>query len=299
MTVRSDEFPPRVAAPIVAGVDGSAGSDRAVRWAAATAAARGRTLRLVHAVDLEPVRALTGAAPLVGGLRVRAGEVLLAAAELAAATAPEVRVRTELAEGAPAGALIDRSAGAHLVVLGATGTGGTAAHLGSTLLAVGTHADGAVVVVRDREFDRRRGPAGPVVLGVDGGAAGAPAIAAAFAEASARGADLVALHSWIDLPYGEFAGASDGIDDPELAETAKRMLCEQLAGWSEKYPEVEVRRELYLSGPRHHLLRWSRAAQLLVVGSRGRGGFAGLLFGSTSNALVQRAHCPVLVAHGG
>lgn len=298
MAVRSDEFRPRVAAPIVAGVDGSAGSDRAVRWAAVTAAARGRTLRLVHAVDLEPVRAL-GARPLVGALRVRAGGVLLAAARLAGRTAPEVRVRTELAEGAPAGALIERSAGAHMVVLGATGTGGAAAHLGSTLLAVGTHGRGAVVVVRDVDFDRRPDASGPVVVGVDGGAACGPAVAAAFAEASARGADLVALHSWIDLPYGEFTCAADGIDDPELAETARRLLAEQLAGWSAKYPEVAVRRELYLSGPRHHLLRWSRAAQLLVVGGRGRGGFAGLLFGSTSNALVQRAHCPVLVAHGG
>ncbi|MEV0355784.1 universal stress protein [Nocardia sp. NPDC050697] len=299
MAVRFDESPPHVAAPIVAGVDGSAGSDRAVRWAAATAAARGRTLRLVHAVDLEPVRALSGAAPLVGALRIRAGDVLLAAATLARRTAPAVRVRTELAEGAPAGALIERSAGAHMVVLGATGTGGTAAQLGSTLLAVGTHGRGAVVVVRDPEFDRRTAAPGPVVVGVDGGTACAPAIATAFAEASARGADLVALHSWIDLPYGEFAGAPDGIDDPELAATAKRLLGEQLAGWSEKYPEVAVRRELYLSGPRHHLLRWSRAAQLLVVGNRGRGGFAGLLFGSTGTALVQRAHCPVLVAHGG
>ncbi len=74
-----------------------------------------------------------------------------------------------------------------------------------------------------------------------------------------------------------------------------RSSPERLAGWRDRYPDVEVQRELYIDGPRTHLLAWSQKAQLVVVGSRGRGGFRGLLLGSTSNELVQKAQCPVMV----
>lgn len=291
------------AAEVVVGVDGSAGSDRAVRWAAAAAAARGRRLRLVHALNLDTAQWLLGSydvtiPAVTETLRGRGAELLAAAADAAHRVAPELTVETELADGQPARALIAHSATAYQVVLGATGTGGTVAHLGSTLLKVVAHGRGSIVVVRDSEFDRRTGSAGPVVVGVDSGPASEPAVAAAFAEAAERHTGLVAVHAWIDLPYGEFGDTGDDIADETIATEARSMLAEQLAGWSEKYPEVPVARNVYLSGPRHHLLVWSKTAQLLVVGSRGRGGFTGLLLGSTSNAMVQRAHCPVLVAHG-
>nr|WP_246350895.1 universal stress protein [Nocardia barduliensis] len=76
------------------------------------------------------------------------------------------------------------------------------------------------------------------------------------------------------------------------------MLAEHLAGWQEKYPEVQVTHKVSVARPRTLLTAWSKSAQLLVVGSRGRGGFRDLLLGSTSNFLVQHAHCPVVVAHG-
>ncbi|MBF6183652.1 universal stress protein [Nocardia farcinica] len=289
-------------AVFVVGVDGSAGSERAVRWAAATAARRGRGLRLVCALDLAASTAIFGSyallvQPVVDELRARAIGYLTAAAEVAAQVAPEVAVETELVDSGPAQALIDRSAAAYAVVLGATGAGGGLSHLGSTLLKVVAHAHGSVVVVRDAEFAQRDNGTGPVVVGVDGSAASTPALAAAFAEAAERGVDLVAVHCWIDLPTDEVTGSGVRIEVDDIDTEARSMLAEQLAGWSEKYPEVAVERKVYLSGPRQHLLTWSKTAQLVVVGNRGRGGFRGLLLGSTSNALVQRAHCPVLVTH--
>ncbi|MFC4128435.1 universal stress protein [Nocardia rhizosphaerae] len=126
-----------------------------------------------------------------------------------------------------------------------------------------------------------------------------PAIAAAFAEAAERGAELVAVHAWSDLSEGGFAGSSYlELPIPDFGTGEEALLAERLAGWSERYPVV-VRREIELYGPRERLAAWSRSASLLVVGGRGRGGFRGLLLGSTSNRLVQRAECPVLVAHPG
>ncbi|MFC3961590.1 universal stress protein [Nocardia jiangsuensis] len=292
--------PQLAVAEIVVGVDGSAGADRALRWAAATAAARGRRLRVVHGLGLETTLSMFGTTDLVlpdviHGIRTQAAAMLEAAAGFARRVAPELTVETELVDATVTRALVERSASAHLTVLGATGTGGTVAHLGSTLLNVVAHGHGSVVVVRDAAFEQRAERGGPVVVGVDGSTS-APALAAAFAEASERGADLVAVHAWIDLPPSR-EGATGEFDNADLETAAATRLAEQLAGWSAKYPEVTVERRVYLSGPRTHLLRWSRTAQLVVVGSRGRGGFTGLLLGSTGNTLVQRAHCPVLVAH--
>ncbi|MFC5099414.1 universal stress protein [Kibdelosporangium philippinense] len=73
------------------------------------------------------------------------------------------------------------------------------------------------------------------------------------------------------------------------------MLGERLARWQEKYPEVSVDRIVAQDRPAHSLIEQARDAQLVVVGSRGRGGLAGLLLGSTSQALLQHAPCPVVV----
>ncbi|WP_316574766.1 universal stress protein [Nocardia canadensis] len=300
MTDHPDNPHRSVGAEVVVGADGSTGSAIAVRWAARVAVARNRRLRIVHSID--PVTTATPrglydafVAFTMQDIRLRAERVLAGALDDALVVAPELAVSTELTDGNAARALVERSAQAHLVVLGATASTGSMAHLGSTLLAVTSHARGCVVVVRGSDPDTRTGP---VVVGVDGSTVGEPAIAAAFAEAAERGSDLVAVHAWSDLSRGGFAGSSYlelPIPDFDTAEEA--LLAERLAGWTEQYPEVVVRREIELYDPRERLARWSRTASLIVVGSRGRGGFRGLLLGSTSNWLVQHADCPVLVVH--
>lgn len=289
-------------APIVVGVDGAPESRAAVVWAATTAAARERELVIVHGTNLEMTRALLGTYSFVERDVVdpisRYGEELVAEGrELAAAAAPGLRIRTEVSPAHPSRLLIEQSAHAHLVVIGGPPHKRGLGRIGAILLSVSSHSRGAVVVVRgDAENPART--TGPVVVGVDGSPISDAAVAAAFREASLRGAPLQAVHVWSDLYLAQFSGIIDTeIEAAETAEGERLRLAEQLAGWRERYPDVEVSVEVRLADPRDHLLTWSKSARLLVVGSRGRGGFTGMLLGSTSNALVQDAECPVMVVH--
>jgi nucleotide-binding universal stress UspA family protein len=139
-----------------------------------------------------------------------------------------------------------------------------------------------------------------VVVGVDGTPVGEAAIAFAFAAASMRGTGLVAVHTWTDLVLeAAFAGSAAQLDFSVLAEEAGEVLGERLAGWQEKYPDVPVTRHVSRERASRALLRHAEHAGLVVVGSRGRGGFRGLLLGSTSQHLLHHAPCPVAVVRTG
>jgi nucleotide-binding universal stress UspA family protein len=178
-----------------------------------------------------------------------------------------------------------------VLVLGSRGLGGfTGLVIGSTAVEIAKRAHCPVVVVRGADHS------GPVVVGVDGTPVGEAAIAFAFAAASARGADLVAVHTWTDLVLETaFAGGAAALDFAPLAQQAEEVLGERLAGWQEKYPDVRVIRHVSRERASQALLRHAEGAGLLVVGSRGRGGFRGLLLGSTSQHLLHHAPCPVAV----
>ncbi|MFI1460530.1 universal stress protein [Nocardia carnea] len=302
VTHRPDRPHNLASAAVVVGTDGSAASHRAVRWAAETAAQRGRTLHIVHGLDLTAAAAALGSFDLLApgitdNIRRRGAEYITSATHLARSVAPGVQIRPEVCEAEPARLLIARSADAHMVVLGAAGDSGTFTHLGSTLLAVVAHGRGSIAVVRHRGTELQPGGGYPVVVGIDGSPRSQSALAAAFHEAAERKSRLVAVHAWCDQRFDRFAGYPNTITDPVVATAAQTLLSEQLAGWQEKYPDVPVIRKVYPAGPVHQLIGWSRLAQLVVVGNRGRGGFRGLLLGSTGNALVQHAHCPVMVTH--
>ncbi|WP_249645346.1 universal stress protein [Nocardia sputi] len=272
-----------------------------MRLAAETAAQRGRRLLIVHGLDLATTQAVFGLYDLVlpavaQKLREEGAARLVRTARPARRVDPELRVDTELSPAHPATVLIERSASAHLVTLG-VGHGGRRAHLGSTVLAVTAHGHGDIVVVHDTGSEQRTRADGPVVVGFDGSPAAEAAAGAAFIEADIRGSSLVAVHAAGFTPHSE-AGAIELLPVRELETAAQRTLTEQLAGWQEKYPEVRVTHKGSIARPRTLLTAWSKSAQLLVVGSRGRGGFRGLLLGSTSIFPVQHAHCPVMVAHG-
>ncbi|EME61780.1 Usp family protein [Rhodococcus ruber BKS 20-38] len=285
---------------VVVGIDGSPASDDAVRWAAATAADRGLPLHIVHALDFAP-SGYSGA-PFIQTAQVfewieDEGKTLLQRAEEVARTvAPALEITTRLAATGSARWLIDLSAHARMLVLGSSGTGRVGeALLGSTPVAVASHGRCPVVVVRG-EAPESLPDTRPVVVGVDGSTLSEKAVRAAFEEAGLRGVDLVAVHVWSDMRRGTFDEAVKVSIDPDaFAESEQALLAERLAGFHDRYPDVNVRREVYVDGPRAHLLAWSEKAQLLVVGSRGRGGFTGMLLGSTSNSLIRDAHCPVMV----
>lgn len=221
--------------------------------------------------------------------------ILVEAADQARAVDADLVIHTELSIGSSVQWLVDLSRDARVVVVGASGSGAAAtALLGNTAIGVTSHGHCPVVVVRERDGGV---PAdGPVVVGVDGSPTSEKAIAAAFAEASVRGAALVAVHVWSDLGPAAFTDPRAAALVPNrLEEEEHEVLAERLAGWQEQYPDVRVERKFYIENPRERLLEWSKNAQLVVVGSRGRGGFTGMLLGSTSNTLVSKAQCPVMV----
>ncbi|MDQ0381163.1 universal stress protein [Amycolatopsis thermophila] len=285
---------------IVAGTDGSEGSLRAVRWAAREAAQRHARLHVVHACA--PLVGLYGAglSALRGAseqIRRAARERLDEAVRVAHdAAGDEVVISSEMPEEAASPLLVERSRRARMMVLGSTGTGGfTGMLVGSTAVQVSAHAACPVVVVRGREAAE-----GPVVVGVDGSRGGERALATAFEEASRRAEPLVAVRSWNDAEFpGYYGNLYLTVDWDEIEKDEQRTLTEQLAGWAGKYPDVEVERVVVRDRPYRQLLEWSSRAQLLVVGSRGRGGFRGLLLGSTSQALINHADCPVVIVRPG
>ncbi|WP_007027177.1 universal stress protein, partial [Saccharomonospora iraqiensis] len=149
---------------------------------------------------------------------------------------------------------------------------------GSTAVGTASHAVAPVVVVRSRAEGEEPPGDGPIVVGVDGSPLSGRAVGYAFEEAAVRRAPLVAVHARADVP--------EGPRDP---------LAVGLAGWREKYPDVAVHPVTVREKPRPALLDHSATARLLVVGSRGLGGFRGLLLGSTSQALMHHARCPVMI----
>jgi nucleotide-binding universal stress UspA family protein len=148
-----------------------------------------------------------------------------------------------------------------------------------------------VVVVRGEEAQQNASL--PVVVGVDGSPNSEAALAFAYEEAATRGVPLVAVHILWDLPVElDVVRLTEGnIAELDVGE----VLAERLAGWSEKYPDVRVQRLVAHDRPAQALVEESGRAQLLVVGSRGRGGISGLMLGSVSHAVLHRAHCPVAV----
>jgi nucleotide-binding universal stress UspA family protein len=147
------------------------------------------------------------------------------------------------------------------------------------------------VVVRGEAEERD--PAAPVVVGVDGSPLSEAALAFAYEAAVMRKVPLVAVHTWWELILDPHVTSM--IDWAALENEEREVLAERLAGWGEKYPDVQVERLVLRDHPGHVLVEQSKRAQLVVVGSRGRGGFTGLVLGSVSHAVLQRAHCPVAV----
>ncbi|NLU69221.1 universal stress protein [Streptomyces sp. HNM0574] len=287
--------------PVVVGADGSQSGLEAVEAAARVAHSRRCRLHVVHAFTWPLMHVPLGPSavgPSEGGLQNLAEQTVSEAVARARETEPDVLVTDEIVTGEPLTVLAGQSEHAELVVVGSRGLGGfTGLLLGSVAVHLSAHGHCPVLVVRGRQE-----PTGPVLLGVDGSPDGSAAVGFAFAEASHRGVDLVALHTWNDWTGPVSSGPGDMMplvyDTDMLRDEEERVLAQAVAGWHELYPDVTVHRRLERSFTRTALIDGSEEAQLVVLGARGRGGFTGLLLGSVSQALLHHAHCPVAVVRG-
>jgi nucleotide-binding universal stress UspA family protein len=284
--------------PILVGIDGSRSATDAVRWAAAEARRRHCGLRLVEAFGWLPVDDGLDAAhvqPSYRDILVQAArDRLAAAAAVAAEVAPDVEVSTEALVDYPIPRLVTEARTAQLVVVGDRGLAGiTGLLIGSVAAGLAAHAACPTVVVRGVEPGGPIPTDGPVVVGVDGSPTSEAALAYAFEAASARRAPLVAVHTWRDAMLD--TSVSLLIDWDAVAVEEHQLLAERLAGWAAKYPDVAVERVVTMDRPTHALQERSEGAQLLVVGSRGRGGLMGTILGSVSQTLLHHAACPVVI----
>jgi nucleotide-binding universal stress UspA family protein len=281
---------------IVVGVDGSPASDAAIRWAAREAMMRVVPIKLINVVA--PTLVSSAMAPnhtITQGEELQARQILKQARriveELAGEKRPDIHIERQYAGVVPT--LVDASNDAQMVVVGSSRRAFGRGMLGSVVAGLLHHANCPVTVVPDPESAQHgiRDDA-PVLVGIDGSTASEAAAALAFDEASRRGVPLLALQAWSDVGVFPILG----MDWRTYRDKGAELLGERLAGWQERYPDVQVRRRLVCDVPDRWLVDESKNAQLVVLGSGGRGGYAGMHLGSVTSAVVRSARVPVIVA---
>ena len=287
----------------VVGTDGSLRADKAVMWAAKHVSERTVPvpLLIVHAIPATPIPSRNEAATALQTgqdykdmLEERAYRIVGEVADRVRAEYPDLQVETAVVEGHPADLLAEAAQDADQVVVGAQGAGAPALvkMLGGVSDYVVANAQGAVAVVPDRAEDR---PGAPVVVGLDDSPQGHLAIARAFQAASLRGVPLIAITAWDYGPYdaitGEIWTHSVKEMDQMMVEAGEELIATKQA----EFPDVEVTVKAVRGRPETALIDASRDAGLVVIGSKGRGGFARLLLGSTSRLVLRESYCPVVV----
>jgi len=288
---------------ILVGVDGSAAALGAVRWAAHDAALRNVPLILVHVVNA-PVPGRSQVPALTGfgqWQEKRAREFIKSAIEVAEESTGErgpVQIDSKVFYSATVPTLVGLSKEVEMVVVGYRGHGGVLVRtfLGSVSSGLVYHAHCPVAVIHDEEPLVANVARAPVLVGIDGSPASEAATAIAFDEASRRGVGLIALHAWTDLRVSDFKEVFPNFDWDVGLSDEEETFAERLAGWRERYPDVGIRRRIEIGEPARWLIEASERAQLLVLGSHGRGGFASMSLGSVGAAVVNRARIPVIVA---
>ncbi|WP_430501236.1 universal stress protein [Micromonospora trifolii] len=284
--------------PVVVGVDGSPSSLVAADHAARAALLRSRPLLLAHGY-LHPSGYGVPLNPYDLGVPAPSEEAQQmlerTAAELTGRW-PGLAVEVRQVLGGPGATMIEESRRAELVVVGSRGLGGFAGLLlGSVGAQVAAHAHCPVLVVRP---DEQPMPVdGPVLVGVDGSESSRLAVGLGADEAARRDVPLVLVH--VGPPDGART-VPEEIEESQAAYQAEavRLLADASAVVRAEHPDLVVREHpVRAAGAAQGLIEASGTASLLVVGTRGRAGFAGLLLGSVSQAAIQHAHCPVLVAH--
>ncbi|GHC77787.1 universal stress protein [Nocardiopsis terrae] len=289
---------------VIVGVDGTDSSRHALEWSAHQAVLRGLGVRIVAAASplatedfgvWDEAEENDGGGPGAGARRL-----LDHARDWVARLFPELSVQTRLSFSRPAEALVTEAAspGAVAVVVGSRGLSGiAAAFVGSVGIELAARA-AVPVIVLPRDHAAAHGVRSRVIVGVDGSEPSRRALEFAFSQAEFADTDLVAVNAW--QPLVAFAAATGPIppelfDDATAAEAARQALDEELADLQLLHPGVRVRTRVVRAHPVVALLEEATPADLIVVGSRGRGGFRGLLLGSVSHSVLHGARGPVAI----
>ncbi len=293
----TDSANPAGSSAVVVGIDGSEAALGAARWAATFAAGHQLPLTLLHAIPRLDWHFAGSAAPADPD-NGAAGDVVIAEAEAAVrAEHPDLPIHAAAVKGPVATVLDDASQSARLLVVGA-GSGDHRALGGHAVRIV--HRTQCPVVVWRAPVATRTGKPLPVVVGVDESEGSTRAVAEAFDTARALHAPLTVVHMWeigAAVGMGDLGGQGN-MDWTllELLQTKQRQQMDELVEpFARKYPNAHVNKVFQDISPAKGLVELSRDAQLVVVGSQGRGRFAAAMLGSVSQNLVHHAECPVLV----
>lgn len=293
--------------PIVTGIDGSESALGAARWAANVAAGQGLPLVLLHVIPRLDWHFAGGEAPVLH--EGDADAVLAAAEEAVRSEHPDLAIRVEVHKGGHKGAHMDvhmdsvaavlaaASESARLLALGSGASGHRA--LGGHVIRI-THQAHCPVAVWRAPVARRTGKPLPVVVGVDESDESARALAEAFDIAQALHAPLTVAHMWeIGAAVGMGDLGGQGNMDWQLLDVLEsrqqQQMDQMVQPLARKYPKAHVTKVFRDIGPAKGLTDLSGDAQLVVVGSHGRGRLAASLLGSVSQNLMHHAECPVLV----
>lgn len=284
---------------VLVGVDGSPESLGAVDWAVARASRAGWRVHLLCAYSLPSftTASLDGGYAALDDTAIRAGAQAVVDSAVARAQGSGVTVTSSLETGDPSGVLIDLSDEAALTVVGTRGGGGfTDRLLGTVSSALPAHAHCPTIVVPRHLEGADYTPVRRMVVGVDGSESARKALLWAVHEADVWGAELTAIAA---VPMASGAGAlawlPAAVDREQVLIDVRSGLDRAIAEATEGHPGVTVRRHALDGNAAELMAEFSTAVDLVVVGSRGRGGFSGLLLGSTSQGVLSHAACPVMV----
>ncbi|MCX6498677.1 MAG: universal stress protein [Arthrobacter sp.] len=300
---------------IVVGVDGSDHSHCALVWAAREAERRHRPLHIVtaYSVPVFAASGLDGGYATVDDSVIREGAEAILQQALDKVSGYDIEVDASVENGDASGVLLEMTGTAELLVFGTRGRGGFVGRLlGSVSSALPAHAKCATVTVplicgdrlgvatddkhirAEREKSGRQPVENVVVVGVDGSEQARVAVLEAAAQAERLSAPLRLICA-VPQYSGSLAWVPAPMDREALFADIQAQLDAGVAWLKSHYPRLEVETQLVDGSPVDILVEASRHVELVVVGTRGRGGFAEMLLGSTSDGILHHAKGPVMV----
>jgi nucleotide-binding universal stress UspA family protein len=275
--------------PLVVGYNAKQHSREALLWGAAEAVRQGVPLVVMFAANY-PGMAVD---PLEPGALEADEKVTTRGVVEALKAHPHLQVDGVTLVTSPTRALTEASAQAGLLVIGTRGYGPVVgALLGSVAFGVATQAACPVVVVKGEPQSRPIGPRHRVVVGTDGSSHSAAAVAFAAERAAVHSATLEVVTCTGEHPLPD-------VDPQTLWTAAEEIAQSSVDHVRDTHPALAVRTRVEDSPAERTLVAASADAGMVVVGTRGRGAFKGLLLGSVSHAVIHGAHCPVAVVGDG